>query len=126
MGIASYPTILIILLSAAFMPWFDAASRAASAAAPGCGSACADRADACAGGVSLLEVDASLGRWLQVAASASTDILCRPTSTANVAARLRVLGMRAGFQHDAAGFATSFNVDLPRMGDSVLHDLFRF
>lgn len=119
MGIANYPAImLILLLSAAFLPRPQAASMTASAADGPCA--------VCPGDVRLLDVDAALGRWLQVAATASAAITCRTPPVANVSAHVWVLGMRAGFQHDAAGFATSFEIELPRLPDGALRDLFRF
>lgn len=119
MGIASYPAVmLILLLSAAFLPRPQAASTASSTMEAPC--------VVCPGDVQLLDVDAALGRWLQVAATASAAINCRTPPVANVSAHLWVLGMRAGFQHDAAGFATFFEVELPRLRDGALRDLLRF
>ena len=140
MGIASFPSILLVLILAALSVPFDRGGVAVASTELAPRVAGVQTEDGRSDAAPWLAREASFGRgWLQlqarlVAAVDGRAMAALPLLPAlTIHAELRTLGMRAGFAHDAAGSALSFaferlpdlglpDLDLPDLG---LRDLLR-
>ncbi len=123
MGIATYPSLLVILLYAASLFVPAIATRAPTgAAAIACAGCTVDaRASRAA---PALAFDADLGRgWWQV--RMALHVVDPLQAAARYEAVAEALGFRIGFAHDGARDATRFAIDPPRLSLPSLRGLLR-
>jgi hypothetical protein len=124
MGIATYPTLLAVLLYTASLFIPSLATRAPADADAGVCATCATDPEAAAGAAPGLAFDADLGRdWWQI--RMALHVVDPLQAAARYEAVAEALGFRIGFAHDGARDATRFEIDPPRLSLPALLGLFR-